>query len=68
MAGQVIEVELDDEWVPGLFVRPGDSGDAEVVRDSRVEGGEYRRDVAFVRIARDTGDQRVHYARIRLPR
>jgi hypothetical protein len=65
--GQVIEVELDDEWKLGLFVRPGDLSEAELVGDPRVDGGERQRDVAFVRVARGSTDQRVPYARIRLP-
>lgn len=67
VAGQVLEAKIDDGWVPGLFVRGGDPAEAEVVRDPAVETGEYRRDVAFVRVLGRADDQAVPYARIRLP-
>jgi hypothetical protein len=68
LPGQVIEVEDDGHWRPGLFVRAGEPLEGETVQDARVEGGERRRDVAFVRVSGWAGDQPVPYQRIRLPR
>lgn len=68
LPGQVIEVEIDGEWESGLFVRAGDPSEAQAVQDARVEGGEYRRDIAFVRVPGWDSDRAVPYQRIRLPR
>lgn len=67
LSGQVIEVEVAGEWQSGLFVRAGEPSEAETVQDAHVEGGRYRRDVAFVRVPGCDGNQAVPYRRIRLP-
>jgi hypothetical protein len=68
LPGQVIEVEIESEWESGLFVRVGDPSEAETVQDAHVEGEEYRRDIAFVRVPDWDGDQTVPYQRTRLSR
>jgi hypothetical protein len=63
---QRVYVHLDDDgWIAGHFERPGQPDEAITVRDARVDGGTYKRDVGWVR-RDDSGDvERFPYAQIR---